>query len=195
MELSERGFVMRWSRIKTVLLFLIIFFSMTTAGCSAVHNSEGNVDYQSQEVLLLRLYGNYAWGFQQDASIVDSNGAIYNVPDKYLPPDKSILSQDDWYERLVRVTENEESAGHISKDNLSLLRRLYGKIDEYTMEPYKEYESGGRDCGSFSLYLIYIDENGFTKYLRLCSYGDWVRSIDDKDIIRFANRMYRSGFY
>jgi hypothetical protein len=90
--------------MKSVLLkfLLVMTIAIPFSGCKKVHMVS-----QGQKILFQQEYVNYAWGYQHNGFIIDSEGNVltFDKPDKWNWPDKnSTLSETQVNENISSCT-------------------------------------------------------------------------------------------
>ena len=159
---------------------------------------ENDRDFITASIVMVQIYENYAWGFEQEITVIDSNGSCYYFEAYGEGVDSSegisLYEDDDWYDKLVEITES-KSIGQISEDISDVIQEFLCDIEQYESYPVKEYPSTLRDYGTESLYGIYIDENNIPQYVKLCQYGNNIKCIDNDEVVDFVNQMINSDIF
>lgn len=150
-------------------------------------------------IVMVVLYENYAWGEDQDITIIDSRGSYYYLKDEQIDQlrDNSIwfdFDEKDWYNTLCSIAKLGE-ATELSDEELKAILDFSEDYDEISKNTnYKEYESTLRDFGTYFLYGIYNDD-GKPKYVLLSQYGNGIECLDDENVINFVNKMINFGIF
>ena len=133
---------------------------------------------------------NYAWGFYQQVTVLDSSGSIY-WSEVYEDEAKEItFREDDWYDKLLNNTESSGSDKTVSAKLLRKINNFLINAEKYSSFDNKVYEyDDGDDGGITTIYGIYKDTDGKTKFIEICKYGDIYECIDDNDVENFVNSM------
>lgn len=154
---------------------------MTEEKNRATEVSETAEVYDDPQITLMILYENDAWGFQQDVTVIDTNGQQYRVQ-YWDEEDKFDLSSDDWYAELEKLTEEEPWEYHLSGKALEEVRSFSDRYSEFEEYPIIYIAGNGADMGNTYLYGIYRDENGVPEYLELCVSGNGIECMDNSEI-------------
>lgn len=150
-------------------------------------------------IVMVVLYENYAWGEDQDITIIDSRGSYYYLKDEQIEQlqDNSIwfdFDKDDWYNTLCSIAKLGEVT-ELSDGELKVILNFSENYEEVSKSRYyKEYESTLRDYGNYFLYGIYNDD-GKPKYVLLSQYGNGIKCLDDEHVVNFVNQMIGFGIF
>ncbi len=129
---------------------------------------------------------NKAWGFYQQVIVLDSAGNIYSSG-QYEDESKEItFREDDWYDKLLKNTASDVKKT-ISVKALKKIGSFLNDAEKYSSFDNKVYEYD--DGGITTIYGIYKDTDGETKFIEICKYGDIYECIDDNDVENFVNSM------
>lgn len=164
-----------------------------------VNISEDNEDTEALPIILVVLYENYAWGWEQDITIIDSSGSYYYLRDEQIEQlqENAIwfdFDEKDWYNTLCDIAEL-GSVTELSDEELKAILDFSENYEDVSKNRYyKEYESALIDYGNYYLYGIYYDE-GKPKYVLLSQYGNGVKCLDNEDVINFVNQMIDFGIF
>jgi hypothetical protein len=149
--LSHKKSSMKLSLIKLLSIFIIAF---STWGCQKDH-----IVSEGQDILFQQEYINYAWGYQHNGFIIESNGNVltFKNPDKWNFPDKD-----------KKLTEQQV------KENISLCTLTGKKITKTELQKYINYidnissskitalKNVGADMGSLVYYCYQFSESNST---------------------------------
>ena len=133
------------------LLFALLYF----AGCRKAY-----IVSEGQKILFQYDYVNFAWGYQHNGFIIDTEGNIleYNKPEKWNFPGKdNMLTQEEMEENLGSCipTGQKISSGELMK---------YAKyIDNLAASKISPRRSKGADRGS-QIYYCYQYSESETRY-------------------------------
>ncbi len=147
-------------------------------------------------IVMVVLYENYAWGWEQEIKIIDSNGLRYYYGEEQQQNDFIWFDFDekDWYNTLCNIAKLGEVV-ELSDEKLTAILDFSENYEDVSKNRnYKEYESTLVDYGNYYLYGIYYDE-GKPKYVLLSQYGNGVKCLDNEDVINFVNQMIDFGTF
>lgn len=150
-------------------------------------------------IVMVVLYENYAWGEEQDITLIDSRGSYYYLKDEQIEQlrDNSIwfdFDEKDWHNTLCSIAKLGEVT-ELSDEELKAILDFSKDYEEISKNTnYKEYESTLRDYGNYFLYGIYNDD-GKPKYVLLSQYGNGIKCLDDENVINFVNQMIDFGIF
>ena len=132
---------------------------------------------------------NNAWVFYQKVTVVDSAGNIY-WSGVYEDRSKEITFwEDDWYDKLLKNTASDVKKT-ISVKALKKIGSFLNDAEKYSSFDNKVYEyDDGDDGGITTIYGIYKDTDGKTKFIEICKYGDIYECIGNNDVEDFVNSM------
>ena len=172
----------------------------TTASETAEENSVENpsvlpsveINTEASPIVMVVLYENYAWGEDQDITIIDSRGSYYYLKDEQIEQlqDNSIwfdFDEKDWYNTLCDIAKLGEVT-ELSDEELKAILDFSEKYEADLTKKYKEYESTLRDYGNYFLYGIYNDD-GKPKYVLLSQYGNGIKCLNDENVINLVNQI------
>ena len=157
------------------------------------------INTESLPIIMVVLYENYAWGEDQDITIIDSNGSYYYLKDEQIEQlqDNSIwfdFDEKDWHNTLCSIAKLGEVT-ELGDEEMKAILDFSENYEEISKNiNYKEYESTLRDYGNYFLYGIYNDD-GKPKYVLLSQYGNGIKCLDNEDVINFVNKMIDFGIF
>lgn len=185
----KRGIFMR--KISYVLLAFAM--ALILPGCA-----EKKIDLSRiPEIMLVKIHVNYAEGQQQTVTVIDREGkcrssSVSKVGYGEHPEGWVDLSEDDWYARLLDISENGSAGG-----NLSDVRSVWQsaeRFSDWSALPEKVYDTYSFDYGSDILYGVYY-ENGAPKITELACAGDVPSCKDGAEVRDFVNGTGLLTFY
>ena len=146
-------------------------------------------------MVMMSVYANWAWGFQQTVYALDADGNYY----QYSTEDESEyfnINTEDWYDRLYALEPIEQNeyyytAGEKSLKAIADFSEKLPGLYEYGMKEYREF--GSADAGTNHIYGIFTEKDGTPQYVELCSFGDHTVCLENNDTVDFVNACYASG--
>ena len=159
----------------------------------------GKINTEASPIVMIVLYENYAWGEEQDITIIGSSGSYYYLKDEQIEQlqDNSIwfdFDEDDWYNTLCDIAKS-GNVYELNDEELKAILDFSENFEEASKNKYyKEYKSPLRDFGNYFLYGIYNDGDK-PKYVLLSQYGNRIKCLDDEDVINFVNQMIDFGIF
>ena len=141
-------------------------------------------------LIFAAVYTNKAWGFEQNVVVLDSSGSIY-WSEVYEDEAKEItFREDEWYDKLLNNTESSGSDKTVSAKLLRKINNFLINAEKYSSFNNKVYEyDDGDDGGITTIYGIYKNKDGKTKFIEICKYGDIYECIGNNDVENFVNSM------
>ena len=151
--------------IYTIILVIIVGLCMAVI----IYLNNKNKIEEFDEVIIESSYSNYAWGFLYSGILICKDGTMY----KFNISDKSInnLNLEDKYKFIL---ENSEKKYEKVKNNDIYDIIEYSKNIDYSN--YSEYDSGMRDYGVDSIYVISEGKRN-----EIYSFGDLNMSSNDEN--------------
>jgi hypothetical protein len=134
-----------------IRLLSILIIAFSACGCQKDH-----LVNEGQDILFQREYINYAWGYQHNGFIIESNGNVltFNNPDKWNFPDKDKkLTEQQVKENISLCTLSDKK---ISKTEL---QKYFNYIDNISSSKITAPKSVGADMGSLVYYCYQFSEN------------------------------------
>lgn len=148
-------------------------------------------------IVMVVLYENYAWEWEQEIKVMDASGLRYYYDSNEQEQDNLIwfdFNEKDWYNTLCDIVKLGKVT-ELSDEKLKAILDFSENYEEVSKNiNYKEYESTLRDYGNYFLYGIYNDD-GKPKYVLLSQYGNGIKCLDDENVINFVNQMIDFGIF
>lgn len=145
-------------------------------------------DGERAPLIMMSVYANWAWGFQQTVCAMDSEGNYYSYSTEDEDEFFNIYAED-WYDKLSAVEQvRDEYYAPAEEELLTAIADFSIKLPElyrYGMKNYWEY--GSNDGGTTHIYGIFADKDGMPQYAELCSYGDTPACLENNDVVDFVN--------
>lgn len=180
---------------KILCVLLTLMMALMLSGCS-----EEEIDLSRiPEIMLVKIRVNYAWGQDQTVTVIDREGksrssSASKVGYGEYPEGWVDLSADDWYARLLDISEN----GSVGRNftNVRSVWRSVESFSDWSKLPEKDYGTQSFDYGSVILYGVYYD-NDVPTITELARAGDVPSCKDSAEVRRFVNGtgLLSSAFY
>ena len=135
-----------FAKLISVFIITILF-----AGCKKEH-----IVSQGQKILFQQEYINYAWGYQHNGFVIDSDGNVltFDNPDKWNFPDKNNNLTE------MQVNENISSCTYTGKKIPKAELQKYIKyINFISSSKVSAPKHVGADMGSLAYYCFQFSEN------------------------------------
>ncbi len=139
-----------------------------------------------QDVMFVIISTNYAWEYDCDGAIIDTDGNFYYIPQ---PSENESLTDS------IEKAKATEVIRTVPDEDLQVMYRfidMFDANDDYDMDSYGHFMD---DYGSKDLGIIYYNENGEAEYRVLFSYGDNAYCIKSEMTRNFANWMADKGYF
>lgn len=160
--------------------------------------TENDNYFETSPIVMVHIYENYAWSFEQEVTIIDTDGYLYYFECSGEGVDDSekinLHDDDNWYYELTKITST-ESIGQIEENIMDNINEFSYNFEQYKEYPIKEYSSYLRDYGNDYLYGIYFDENNVPQYIMLSQYGNNIKCINNDSVINFVDQMIDSDIF
>ncbi len=146
---------------------------------------------KSTPIVLISIYESWAYGFEQDITVLDYDGQYYNYQ-TYDETEKIDIIEDEWYNKILEIDpiKNDENYIRVNEESMKVITEFSEQLVNYRDCDMKEYSDLEEyDAGILSVYGVYYDKEGIPQYVKLCSYGEKVNCVDNKDVIDFVNQM------
>ena len=141
-------------RLGFIRLISILIIAFSACGCQKDHLVSAG-----QDILFQREYINYAWGYQHNGYIIESNGNVltFNNPLKWNFPDKDKKLTEQ------QVKENISSCTLTGKKvPKNELQKYINYIDNISFSKVTAVKNVGADMGSLVYYCYQFSENSST---------------------------------
>lgn len=184
-------------------VLLILMSGCTAGGNSSESTGSDEGDVQIPQIMFLKVYENWAWGKQQDLTVIDSDGKMYThsfiggYGDSSSEDDVEWveLSADDWYDRLVEIAESGEAVGSLSAVTKNRIRNNVKNFAEWDSLPMKEYPTQSYDYGSNVLCGICFGDDGEPMLVTLAVAGDVPRCRRSLKVKSFVNKLSMLNYF
>ncbi|NMC41296.1 MAG: hypothetical protein GYA43_09020 [Bacteroidales bacterium] len=148
------------------LFFLFLFALLPSVGCKKAY-----IVSEGQKILFQYDYMNYAWGYQHNGFIIDTEGNVleYNKPEKWNSPGKdNILTQAEIEENLESCTPSGQKIPSYE------LRKFAKYIDNIAASKISARRRKGADSGSHIYYCFqYMESEGRYRAVVIRTEGDF----------------------
>lgn len=166
--------------------------TVPVSGADNAKSTQGNTfvksDGERSPLIMMSVYANWAWGFQQTVRVMDAEGNYYSYStddeDEYFN-----INTEDWYDKLSAIEPvRDEYYSPAEEELLSTVADFSQKLPELYQYDMKEYwEYGSADAGTTHIYGIFADKDGTPQYVELCRYGDNPACLENNDVVDFVN--------